>query len=89
LFELRLQEIEVQILEGQKFLQQIPLLTELISTENGECDIVSAFGWDLKKVISRYAIYLNAGTLDWDFTVIVVNYLDELTAFLIVVQRMM
>ena len=34
LFELHLQEIEVQILEGQKFLQQIPLLTELISTDN-------------------------------------------------------
>jgi len=42
-----------------------------------------------KKVIPRYAIYLNAGTLDWDFTVIVVNYLDELTALLIIGLPMM
>lgn len=50
---------------------------------------VLAFGWDQKRVIPRYAIYLNAGTLDWDFTVIVVNYLDELTARLIVGLPMM
>jgi len=42
-----------------------------------------------KKVIPRYAIYLNAGTLDWDFTVIAVNYLDELTALLIIGLPMM
>jgi hypothetical protein len=39
-----------------------------------------AFGLDQKKVIPRYAIYLNAGTLDWDFTVIVVNYFDKFPA---------
>jgi hypothetical protein len=50
---------------------------------------VSAFGWDQKKVIPRWAIYLNAGTLNWDFTVIVVNYLNELTALLIIGLPMM
>jgi hypothetical protein len=36
-------------------------------------------------VIPRYAIYLrvNAGTLDWDFTVIV-NYLDKFPTLLII-----
>ena len=50
---------------------------------------VSAFSWDQKKVIPRYASYLNAGTLGWDFTVTVVNYLDELTALLIICLPMM
>jgi hypothetical protein len=50
---------------------------------------VWASGWDQKKVIPRYVINLNAETLDWDFTVIVVNYLDELTALLIIGLPMM
>lgn len=50
---------------------------------------VPAFSWDQKRVILRYATYLNAGTVDWDFTVIVVNYLDELTALLIICLPMM
>ena len=50
---------------------------------------VSTFSWDQRKVIPRYATYLNAGIVDWDFTVIVVNYLDELTALLIICLPMM
>jgi hypothetical protein len=50
---------------------------------------VLACGWDQKIVIPRYAIYLNAGTPDWDFTVTVVNYLDELIALLIIGLQMM
>lgn len=45
---------------------------------------ISAFGWDQKEVIPSYAIYLNTGTLDGDFTVIVVTYLVDFPALLII-----